>query len=166
MEVQTLQSTNKLWKLKITHNGLVQYGISVQMHLKLKSCKVSFSHNLLCCCPIWNFAQSTAVMLPCSVQNIQNNLIIETDLMVKLDFARFEFKMGFWQISYIAKGRQAHVFLELRINTLRPRKIDAISQMTFSKGFSWTKVFAFWLKFHWSLFPRVQLTKFQHWFRW
>ena len=31
--------------------------------------------------------------------------------------------------------------------------------------FSWMQMFEFRLKFHWSLFPRVQLTIFQHWFR-
>ena len=46
------------------------------------------------------------------------------------------------------------------INTLRPRQMDAISQTTFSNAFSWTKMFEFRLKFHWSLFPRVQLTIF------
>ena len=44
-------------------------------------------------------------------------------------------------------------------------KMDAISQTTFSSAFSWMKIFWFWLKFHWSLFLRVQLTIFQHWFR-
>ena len=44
-------------------------------------------------------------------------------------------------------------------------KIDAISQTTFSSTFSWMKMFEFRLKFHWSLFLRVELTIFQHWFR-
>ena len=44
-------------------------------------------------------------------------------------------------------------------------KMDAIFQMTFSNAFYWMKMFKFWLRFHWSLFPRVQLTIFQHWFR-
>ena len=44
-------------------------------------------------------------------------------------------------------------------------KMDAISQTTFSSAFSWMKMFEFRLKFHWSLFLRVQLTIFQHWFR-
>ena len=51
------------------------------------------------------------------------------------------------------------------INTLRPRQMDAISQTTFSNAFSWMKMFEFRLKFHWSMFPRVQLTIFQQWFR-
>ena len=44
-------------------------------------------------------------------------------------------------------------------------KMDAISQTSFSTAFSWMKMFEFRLKFHWSLFPRIQLTIFQHWFR-
>ena len=44
-------------------------------------------------------------------------------------------------------------------------KIDAISQTTLSNAFSWMKMLEFRLKFHWSLFLRVQLTIFQHWFR-
>ena len=44
-------------------------------------------------------------------------------------------------------------------------KMAAISQTTFSNGFSWMKMYGFWLTFHWSLFLGVQLTIFQHWFR-
>ena len=36
-------------------------------------------------------------------------------------------------------------------------------QTTFSKKISWMKIYIF--RFHWRLFPRVQLTIFQHWFR-
>ena len=51
------------------------------------------------------------------------------------------------------------------VNTLKPRQMDAISQTTFSNAFSWMKMFEFRLEFHRSLFPRVQLTIFQQWFR-
>ena len=44
-------------------------------------------------------------------------------------------------------------------------KMAAIFQTTVSNGFSLMKMYEFRLKFHWSLFPRVQLTIFQHWFR-
>ena len=44
-------------------------------------------------------------------------------------------------------------------------KIAAIFQTTFSNAFSWTKMYKFLLRFHWSLFPWVQLTLFLHWFR-
>ena len=45
-------------------------------------------------------------------------------------------------------------------------KMAAISRMTLSNIFSWIKMLEFQLKFHWSLFIRIQLTIFQHWFRW
>ena len=44
-------------------------------------------------------------------------------------------------------------------------KMAAIFQTTFSKAFSWIKMYEFRLRFHWILFPMVQLTIFQHWFR-
>ena len=44
-------------------------------------------------------------------------------------------------------------------------KMDAISQMTFSNIFLWMKGFVFWMIFHWSMFLRIKLTVFQHWFR-
>ena len=51
------------------------------------------------------------------------------------------------------------------VNTLRQRQMNTISQATFSNAFSWMKMYEFRLRFHWSLFLRVQLTIFKHWFR-
>ena len=45
-------------------------------------------------------------------------------------------------------------------------KMAAISQTTSSDAFSRMKSVVFWLKFHWSLFLRVQLPIIQHWFSW
>ena len=53
----------------------------------------------------------------------------------------------------------------LSVNTLRPRQMDAICQTTFSSAFYWMKTFELLIKFHRSLFLRVELTTFQHWFR-
>ena len=50
-------------------------------------------------------------------------------------------------------------------NTLRPRQDGRHFPTTFLNAFSWMKMFKFRLRFHRSLFPRVQLTIFQHWFR-
>ena len=44
-------------------------------------------------------------------------------------------------------------------------KMDATLQATFFNAFSWVKIVKFRLQFHWSLSARVQLTIFQHWFR-
>ena len=38
-------------------------------------------------------------------------------------------------------------------------------QTTFSNPFSWMKMVGFRFKFHWNLFPEVQLTMNHHWFR-
>ena len=40
-------------------------------------------------------------------------------------------------------------------------KMAPIFQTTFSSAFSWTKMYEFWLTFHWNLFSRVQLTIFR-----
>ena len=42
----------------------------------------------------------------------------------------------------------------------------AVSQTSLSNAFSWMKILEFLLRFHWSLFLRIELTIFQHWFRW
>ena len=44
-------------------------------------------------------------------------------------------------------------------------KMAVIFQTTFSNAFSSMKIFEFRLKLHWSLFLRVRLTVFHHWFR-
>ena len=59
------------------------------------------------------------------------------------------------------------IYASLNVNGLTHwgrDKMDAISQTTLSNPFSWMKIFDFWLKFHWSLFVRFQLTVFHHWF--
>ena len=43
--------------------------------------------------------------------------------------------------------------------------INTIFQAAFSNAFSWMKMYTFRSRFHWSLFPRVHLIMFQHWFR-
>ena len=43
-------------------------------------------------------------------------------------------------------------------------KMAAIFQTTFSNAFLWMKMYELQLRFHWSLFPRIHLTIFQHWF--
>ena len=42
----------------------------------------------------------------------------------------------------------------------------AVLRTTFSNSFSWMKIFEFRLKFRRNMFPGVQLTISEHWFRW
>ena len=51
------------------------------------------------------------------------------------------------------------------INTLKQRQMAAVSYTTLSNAFSWMKMSEFRLRFHRSLFLRVELTIIQHWFR-
>ena len=44
-------------------------------------------------------------------------------------------------------------------------KWPPLRQMTISNAFSWMKMIEFWLDFHLILFPGVQFTISQHWFR-
>ena len=55
--------------------------------------------------------------------------------------------------------------LAVRLTHWGRDEMNNILQTTFLNVFSSMKMFEFRLKFHWSLFPRVQLTIFQHWFR-
>ena len=52
------------------------------------------------------------------------------------------------------------------VNTLRRRQMAAIFQTTFANAFYWKKMYNFRLRFHWKLFPEVQLLTFEHWFSW
>ena len=52
------------------------------------------------------------------------------------------------------------------LNTLRPRKMAAIFQTTFSNAFSSMEMYEFHLRFHWSLFLGVQLTIFHYLIQW
>ena len=77
---------------------------------------------------------------------------------------------GTWSIYIIVLGRfmwfiyQYHWYCSTLTHWGRG-EMAAILQTTFSNAFLWMKMFKFRLKFHWSLFPRVQMTIFQQWFR-
>ena len=61
------------------------------------------------------------------------------------------------------RGNETHH--KHRLTHWGPDKMAAVSETTFSNAFSWMKMIEYRLKFHWSLFPGVQLTILQHWFR-
>ena len=65
--------------------------------------------------------------------------------------------------------RQAIIWTNAGLLSIGPIRTylseNFIFQTTFSNAFSWMKMSTFRLICHWSLFPRVQLTIFQLWFR-
>ena len=88
-------------------------------------------------------------MLPvCSVSNIEKPL---TSFHVIVwcpqhAFALINFDQDWW------------------LNTLRPRQDGRHFRRHFQMHFFLMKMYKFLLRFHWNLFPRVQLMIFQHWF--
>ena len=83
-------------------------GYPKETHLKLKSGKISFIETLLSVArPFWHVSQSTAVILPCSVQNIKT--IWSLKKKSECDFTRFEFSM-IRVISYVVTTPTLHVF--------------------------------------------------------
>ena len=84
--------------------GAVQYRISMQnssLNPNLIKSDLPIAY-LPLTQSFWNFAQNTAVILPCSVQNSKNDWTTETVVMDERD-VRFEFMICFGQISYIAE---------------------------------------------------------------
>ena len=55
--------------------------------------------------------------------------------------------------------------LSWHFKTLRPRHNDRHLPRTFSNSFSVMKIHEFRLRFHYSLFQRIKVTIYQHWFR-
>ena len=74
-----------------------------------------------------------------------------------------------WFTRLLISGKSGHPFIILSTKTgplthWGRCKMAAFSQTTLSNKFSWMKILEFRLKIHWSLFLRVLLTIFQHWF--
>ena len=71
--VHQLQSTRKPYTYSQNNRGLCNVGYTSETHFKIKSWEISFVHNIRFSCPIGlKFcAQSTAVILPWSVQSFK-----------------------------------------------------------------------------------------------
>ena len=70
------------------------------------------------------------------------------------------------EVKFIISYRSRRVWVVwCFINTLRPKQNGCQLPDDIPNAFSWMKIYKFRLRFHWSLFPRVQLTITHHWFR-
>ena len=100
------------------------------------------------------------------LDNMGNLKIWKTVNLSYATWGYFRITLSVWKLVAInGSSTRYSTTADWIINTLRLRQMAAISQTTLSNPFSWMKIFAFRLKFHWSLFLRSQLTIFQHWFR-
>ena len=70
-----------------------------------------------------------------------------------------------WPNAGILLIRSLGKTLQWNLNTFRPRQNGRHFADDIFSAFSWMKIFEFRLEFHWSLFLRVQLRIFHHWFR-
>ena len=85
--------------------------------------------------------------------------IIRKSTVSKFDCILFlQSKDSIYLVPYIY-GNKTSLLTHLPLD-----KMAGISQ-TFSNACSWMKKIEFWLKFHWNLFVKVQLTITQHWYR-
>ena len=89
--------------------------------------------------------------------------VYETLLGCNLDIHRVQFRPMGVTPQWLVQGEKAPDFI--KTHPASPRtKWPPFWQTTFSKAFSWMKMIEFRFKFHWNLFPGVQLTTSQHWF--
>ena len=78
-----------------------------------------------------------------------------------------QWEVGNWKKcnqEFWSSGSQVFT-LSLTLTHLPWIKWPLFWQTTISNAFSWMKIIEFWFEFHWNLFPGVQLTISQHWFR-
>ena len=99
-----------------------------------------------------------------SVNTVSAEIYCHLKNTVKCDFW---FINKYWLIQNLTQPVTYIMFFLCKwiINSFRPRQMAAIFQTTFSNALSWMQMCSFRLRFHWSLFSRVKLTIFQHWFR-
>ena len=127
----------------------------------LAICKQDFSLR-------WVFDGFSVLVQTCGPLNV---ILVHFPLVLLEGMGRtanpFSGKVGETVISHHA-GENTDMMVgchERRGLRTKPRQYGRFSQMTLSNAFSWMKMLEFWLKFHWGMFLRVQLTIFQYWFR-
>ena len=97
------------WIVVIFSLGLLPKRISPEIHLKLKSCQISFVYYIHSICPIvlmFCTEHSSDAAVLCA--KYQNNWASEKWVLEKHGHLRFEFKMGFRVLSHIATSPSSH----------------------------------------------------------
>ena len=90
-----------------------------ETHPELKSCKTFYAHDLLCIHSfVLKFCTEHGGIPAVLSAKFQNDCISETDVMDKRVFSRFEFKMSFERLSYIAQHHRS-LWSATRVDGLR-----------------------------------------------
>ena len=109
---------------------------------------------------LWNFPQNIT-------RTLKNKVVYKFKIYNYLDW---KLRKRFWNVPcYCYYSCQLMFTSAQSVTTLTHwgrNKMAAVSQTALSNAFSWMIILEFRLRFHWSLFLRVQLTIIQHWFRW
>ena len=85
--------------------GLCNIGYPSETHIELKSREISFAHNLSISYPtVLEFHTEHGSIIAVLCAESQIDWTTETYVLDERVFARFEFNMGFGQISYITQG--------------------------------------------------------------
>ena len=122
-----------------------------------------------CCQYAWKFKYHLQIVNPSHYLN-QCWDIVNWTLRIKL---RWNFNQNTKLFIHKHASEHKHIVFEMAVILSRRRwvlthwgrdKMVAFSQTTLSNAFYWMKILEFRLKFHWSLFLRVLLTIFRHWF--
>ena len=93
-----------IWYASFPSGVLCNVEYPPQTHLQLKSRKISFTHNLLIKYPIvLKYCAEHGNMSAVICAKLQIDWATETDAIEERDIAKFEFKMSFGRISYIAQ---------------------------------------------------------------
>ena len=100
-----------------------------------------------------------------------SNLSQVTVIHLKIDWTPVYLQMGYNDFTtFYSSGYCNDCWTSCSVHLRRlthwgQDEMAAIFQTRFSNAFSWMKMQEFWLRFHWCLFLKIQLTIFQHWFR-
>ena len=159
MSMNTIQM--KIFPSKCScHQRIVFVPTLIHCNLVTPYSNICLAHH---CLPPWRhqpLPKPTLTYYQCGFGSIGMRALYQEIIMISV--CKDDFEIICWNFFRVSQG-QKHKECNCRLT--HQDKMAAISSSIFSDAFSWMKCFVFWLKFYWSLFPRVQFTITQHWFR-
>ena len=141
--------------------------------------------NVIIVVSLWNLTGTSAAALPMCLLNFRAIGKVQTRISRLWDFTRSCSKTSYrlvnrgpglvldvcvssWTVLYEGILTKHILWFHDRLILITHWGRDNMAAnflTTFSNAFSWMEIYKFRSRFHWSLFPGVKLTVFQHWFR-